>query len=110
MEIIVQFVAKLPIKIDKERKWYTASCPILDIYSQGETEAKAKKNLKEALSLFFISCFERGTLDAVLKQSGFKAVQQIIQPKKSTNIDKENYINIPIPFLVNQSQQLECHA
>jgi len=43
MEVRVQFMAKLPIKIDKERKWYTASCPILDVYSQGETETKAKR-------------------------------------------------------------------
>jgi predicted RNase H-like HicB family nuclease len=110
MEVRVQFMAKLPIKIDKERKWYTASCPILDVYSQGETETKAKKNLKEALSLFFISCFERGTLDAVLKQCGFKAAQPIIKPKKSNFFNKQDYINIPIPFLVNQNPQLECHV
>ena len=111
MEATVQFVAKLPIKINKKRKWYIASCPILDVYSQGETESKAKKNLKDALSLFFVSCFERGTLDAVLKQCGFKAVRHnMIQRKAKFAANKEDYINIPIPFLVNQNSQLECHA
>ena len=64
----VQFIAKVPVKITKKRKWFLASCPILDVHSQGETENKARKNLAEALSLFFISCFERGSLDSLLKE------------------------------------------
>jgi len=67
MEEIIQFEAKLPIKLIKKKKWIVARCPILDVASQGETEAKARANLEEALSLFFVSCFERGTLDLVLK-------------------------------------------
>lgn len=35
----------LPIVIAKEGKWYVASCPLLDIASQGKTEAEAKKNI-----------------------------------------------------------------
>ena len=63
---------KLPAKIIKKSKWYVASCTVLDVSSQGSTEKKAKNNLIEALSLFFISCIERNTLDAVLKECGFK--------------------------------------
>ncbi len=71
MEIRVQFSAKLPVKITKRKKWVVASCPILDVHSQGENERKARNSLRNALSLFFISCFERGTLDEVLKNCGF---------------------------------------
>ena len=56
MEVVVQFSAKLPLKITRKKKWFVASCPILDVHSQGDTEKKARKNLSEALSLFFISC------------------------------------------------------
>ena len=63
---------QLPVRIERKDKWYIASCPVLDVFSQGKTEEKAKKNLTEALSTFLISCFERGTLEAVLKQCGFK--------------------------------------
>lgn len=66
MKIRVQFEAQLPVKLIRRKKWVVASCPILDVHSQGETDAKAKANLGEALTLFFISCFERGTLDSVL--------------------------------------------
>lgn len=112
MAVKVEFSAKLPVKFVVKSNWVVATCPILDISSQGKTEKIAKKHLKEALSLFFRSCFERGTLEAVLKQCGFKAVEpEAIQTRsKRSIVDKENYINIPIPFLVNQSPQVECHA
>ena len=107
----VTFTASLPIKYTKRKKWILASCPILDMHSQGETEKKAKKNLEEALSLFFVSCFERGALDAVLKQCGFKALYPPLQPeRKGSLVTKENYITVPIPFLVDPTPETECHA
>ena len=36
-----------------EGPWYVAQCLELDIASQGETEAEALANLKEALELYF---------------------------------------------------------
>lgn len=106
MTVKITFNARLPLKLTKRKKWIVASCPILDVHTQGETEAKAKKNLTEALSLFFISCFERGTLDAVLKNCGFspaKKTTQAISPKQ--------YVNVPIPFQVKSgSHQTACHA
>ena len=111
MDIDVQFSLTVPVKITRKKKWYLASCPILDVHSQGESERKAKKNLGEALSLFLISCFERGTLDAVLKSCGFKAAYPPSTPlKKRPLVKKEDYINVPIPFLVSQNSQVQCHA
>jgi predicted RNase H-like HicB family nuclease len=39
--------------IEREDKGYVALCPELDIASQGETVEEAKRNLTEALELFF---------------------------------------------------------
>ena len=39
--------------IEKEGGGYVALCPELDIASQGETIAKARSNLQEAVELFF---------------------------------------------------------
>ena len=39
--------------IEREGKQYVALCPELDIASQGDTVEEARKNLKEALELFF---------------------------------------------------------
>ncbi len=109
MRINLQFNANLPVKIVKRKKWVLASCPILDMHSQGETEEKARRNLSEALSLFFASCFERGTLDAVLKERGFKAVKSDSKTFRSPQVRPEDYINVPIPFLVNTTRK-ECRA
>lgn len=39
--------------IEREDDMYVALCPELDIASQGETVDEARKNLVEALELFF---------------------------------------------------------
>ena len=39
--------------IEREENEYVALCPALDIASQGNTVEEARKNLKEALELFF---------------------------------------------------------
>lgn len=44
---------KLTAIIEREGDGYVALCPELDIASQGDTVDAAKKNLQEALELFF---------------------------------------------------------
>ena len=39
--------------IGKEGSWYVAHCPELDIASQGKSVKEARKNLKDAIELFF---------------------------------------------------------
>ena len=39
--------------IEREGDGYVALCPEVDIASQGETVDEARRNLKEALDLFF---------------------------------------------------------
>jgi len=46
---------KLTAIIEKEAGGYSSLCPELDIASQGDTVEEARKNLKEALLLFFES-------------------------------------------------------
>ncbi len=39
--------------IEREENQYVALCPELDVASQGDTVEEARKNLQEALELFF---------------------------------------------------------
>ncbi len=39
--------------IEREDDWYVALCPEVDIASQGESVEDARRNLIEALELFF---------------------------------------------------------
>jgi predicted RNase H-like HicB family nuclease len=99
----VTFEFQLPYKIKEEGRWYIATCPILDVHSQGTTAEKAKSNLVEALQLFFISCFERGTLDQVLKESGFKPLQRKPKPDVLANM-------IRVPVFLGSSARATAHA
>ena len=58
-------------EVKREGDVYASHCPALDVYSQGDSEDEASANLIEALQLFLQSCYERGTLDAVMKERGF---------------------------------------
>lgn len=104
----VEMKMKLPVKFVKKEEWYVASCPVLDVFSQGRTQKKAKDNLHEAISLFLITCLEHGTLDDVLKNCGFRLAKRA-RPRKAL-AQNEKYLNIPIPFLVESGGQKHCHA
>lgn len=39
-----------PIVIAREGKWYVASCPILDIATQGKSEQEVKKGIRALIS------------------------------------------------------------
>ncbi len=46
---------KLTAIIEREENGFVSLCPELDIASQGDTIEEAKKNLQEAIELFFES-------------------------------------------------------
>ena len=46
-------IEQLTTIVEREGDGFVSLCPELDIASQGETEAEARENLKEALELFF---------------------------------------------------------
>jgi len=73
----------------------------LDVYSQGKSENKTKGNLVEALSLFFLSCFERGTFYTILRECGFKTVSH---GRKKVSAGKD-YLDVPIPLQTNQPRE-----
>ncbi|NOY68243.1 MAG: hypothetical protein GXP53_01940 [Deltaproteobacteria bacterium] len=102
----IQMTMKLPVIVNLSGKWYIASCPILDVIAQGDTEPKAKSNLADALYLFLTSCIERGTLDAVLKESGFRPANKVT----ALSDDFNEYIDIPLNLLSEMESPQLCRA
>jgi predicted RNase H-like HicB family nuclease len=49
----VEKVQQFTAIIEREENQYVALCPELDIASQGDSVEEARKNLQEALELFF---------------------------------------------------------
>jgi predicted RNase H-like HicB family nuclease len=60
--------------IERENDGYVALCPELDVASQGDTVDNARKNLQEALELFFETAspeeLRTGTLRSIIRQPG----------------------------------------
>ncbi len=43
----------LPVVIAKEGRWFVASCPILDIATQGRTEKEVKEMMEDLINDYF---------------------------------------------------------
>jgi predicted RNase H-like HicB family nuclease len=99
------FQITLPAKIKKKKDRYVSSCDVLDINTQGYTEEDARKNLVEAIKLFFISCYERGTLDEALKECGFRPRRTPTKPVRETG-----FVTVPIPFSTRSHCNHECRV
>lgn len=99
---------KVPVEIFKDGSVYVSCCPIFDVYSQGDTEEDAKKNLVEALTGFIITCYEMGTLSEVLRNSGFSPSEKLEHDEPEDN--DLNFIDIPLPFMYKKNGPIECLA
>jgi len=110
MRFRIQFEAKLPIILTKDEQTgqIVACCPILDVVTQGPNKKEAKNNLIEAINLFFISCYEHGTLDEVMKECGFAAYSGRELPQYATT--SKDVIDVQIPFFSPEQTVMECHA
>jgi predicted RNase H-like HicB family nuclease len=113
LKIPIQFQFELPIGVKKKGKWFISWCPVLDLYSQGETREKAIANIIEAIQLFVMSCFERGTLDEVLKRQGFQQTGSRRAPPRirASDLPREvKMLKVPIPFFVERRVDELCPA
>ena len=63
---------ELPAEVHRERDAWVASCPQLQVASQGSTAEEAMAMLREALDLFIEGCCEQGILHRVLEESGLR--------------------------------------
>ena len=104
-QAVISFHMKVPVTVKKKGEWYISCCPILDVFSQGKTHDKAVSNLIEAMQLFVGSCYERGTLDQVLIESGFHAAH-VTAEKPANDIE---LVDVNFPPLVAQYAENCAH-
>ena len=105
--VSVSFNMHLPAVILKKEHCFVSHCPALDVASQGNTEEEAKHNLIEAISLFISTCYEMGTLDTVLKECGFVPY---VPHDESKIVDDFEYIDVPLPFMIDMGNPNRCLA
>ena len=107
MRLPVTFQVQLPVEVTRDGRWFISRTPVLDVCSQGDTEVSAIANLTEAIQLFLLSCFERGTLGTVLRESGFRRADH---PSPETESPISRSITVPLPFLVERQTDPRCPA
>ncbi len=100
---------RLPVKIEREGHWYISICPVLDVISQGKTRDEALTNLKQALQLFIESCIERGTLEQVLRESGFHRREIEESAEEIASDDGQEYINVPFSLIAGKHAEARAH-
>jgi predicted RNase H-like HicB family nuclease len=66
----------------KEGPTFVSYTPELDVSSCGDSVAEARARLREAVSLFLEECSRRGTLEAILAESGFERRGQSYRPRR----------------------------
>lgn len=105
------FTVQLPYAVKRNGVAHVAWCPVLDVYSQGPSHKKAVGNLADALRLFLMSCYERGTLDQVLRESGFRPATSTRRTSKKKAVSKGfDTLMVPLPFLVDTRRKELCLA
>lgn len=65
---------KLRGKFYHHKRWVVARCPELDVASQGEDEADARRMLTEAVQILLEETARRGTLGKVLQEAELPVV------------------------------------
>jgi predicted RNase H-like HicB family nuclease len=103
MQIGIEF--RLPARIHKKGKWYVSSCPSLDVHSQGHSKNEARQNLIDALGFFLESCFERGTLEEVLREAGF-APGVAPRAARGRVAKPEESVTVPLPFMIRHRRAI----
>lgn len=58
-------------EIWQEGNMYTAHCHELEVVTAGRTPEEARKNLAEAIEIFFEETKRKGTLKTLLEEAGF---------------------------------------
>ena len=48
--IVMSVALPFPVIISKEGKWFVASCPLLDIATQGKSEDEVKENMVDLIN------------------------------------------------------------
>ena len=76
---------------DHETDQWVSRCPLLDLYSQGDSREEAIRNIQESAYLFLTTCCELGTLTQVLHDCGVQPDPNVIPISVSPDVDYQKH-------------------
>lgn len=71
---------KLPVSILREGKKFIAYTPALDLSTSGDSHKEVRERFSEIVNIFFEEVVKKGTLDEVLRSSGWRRIRTKWQP------------------------------
>jgi hypothetical protein len=83
-------------QVFREGRTYVGYTPELDVSSCATTEAKAQKNLLEAVRLFLEEAEKMGSLDQILKEAGFVRHKEILVARRPMTTRR---VTVPLSIL-----------
>jgi len=110
MDSRITITFRVPIKVQREGEWIVSCCEIFDVASQGRTEEEARRNIVEALGLFFQTAYEMGTLEEIMKECGFSPDVSGAE-EANPSLPGEEVLNVPLSFIISQKMHVDrCRA
>jgi predicted RNase H-like HicB family nuclease len=82
---------QLTVSIIKEGKQYIAYTPALDLSTCGKSKKEAEKLFGEAVDIFFQELIQKGTLEKVLADLGWKKVKTQWAPPEIISTDMQKF-------------------
>ncbi len=79
----------------REGDKFIAYAPALDLSTSGDTYEQAKKRFKEVVEIFFEEILNKGTLNEVLEDLGWKKINAQWQPPLVVGQESRT-INVPL--------------
>jgi predicted RNase H-like HicB family nuclease len=73
--------------IFREGETYVAYVPALDLSSCGATDAEARRNIRDAVRGFLAASADLGTLDEILRESGYEPEGDGWRPPVFVSVD-----------------------
>lgn len=95
MSKIVKMEVKVPVITFREGATFVAHTPALDLSTSGRDIGQVKKRFGEAVGLFFEELLEKGTLEDVLYELGWKKINKSWSPPTQVSHEMEE-INVPV--------------
>ena len=95
---------------DEDTGVFVGYCPLLNIYSQGDTDAEAEKAIIDAAQLFIVTCYRRNTLGKLLRNRGMvdaapRPVEEgqhqyiAVQVQEISDYDRQFEYEVPVDLL-----------
>lgn len=85
----------LPVTILREGKYFVAYTPVLDLSTSAKSFEKVKTRFEEVVKIFLEELMNKGTLETVLTDLGWKKMQKSWSPPKLVANDSATF-NIPL--------------